>query len=228
MRRPGCSITGRGQFSRKLGDHDPAFGINWYESLAYCRWLTTQAQLGESSQCYDAPEPLPKDQEGNPLYDKVYLDRSGFRLPTDAEWEVAGRSGTQTAYSFGNDVQLLGQYGWFSGVSNKWSHPVGQLRPNLRGLFDIHGNVREWVHDRYGTESDGKLVEDPSGPSRGSVRAYRGGGWGDVAAGCRTAYRFGDQPTGRSDLLGFRVAQVPVAGAELQPNRANGAGSGGP
>jgi formylglycine-generating enzyme required for sulfatase activity len=218
------------QFNRKLGPSDPVFGVNWSDSVTYCRWLTAQSGMGKESQCYDDPELLPKDQEGNPQYEQIYLHRGGFRLPTEAEWEVICRSGTTTAYSFGNDVQLLGQYGWYRETSNQWSHSVGLLRPGLRGLFDIHGNLYEWCHDWFAEYADGASVGNPIGPAKGSDRVLRGGGWDNDAAFCRLASRYGNQPSNRNANLGFRLARVPVsqAGAEQPVRGANGAGSVGP
>jgi serine/threonine protein kinase/formylglycine-generating enzyme required for sulfatase activity len=218
------------QFNRKLGPSDPVFGVNWSDSVTYCRWLTAQSGMGKESQCYDDSELLPKDQEDNPQYAQIYLHRDGFRLPTEAEWEVICRSGTTTAYSFGNDVQLLGQYGWYQETSNGWSHGVGLLRPGLRGLFDIHGNLYEWCHDWYAEYADGASVGNPMGPAKGSYRVDRGGSWDDPARFCRAAFRSRNGPSLRSYLLGFRLARVPVsqAGAEQPVRGANGAGSVGP
>jgi formylglycine-generating enzyme required for sulfatase activity len=218
------------QFNRKLGQSDPVFGVNWPESVTYCCWLTAQSGMGKESQCYDDSELLPKDQEGNPQYEQIYLHRDGFRLPTEAEWEVICRSGTTTAYSFGNDVQLLGQYGWNQATSNGWSHSVGLLRPGLRGLFDTHGNVLEWCHDWGADYADGALVGNPIGPAKGSYRVYRGGCWDDPARICRAAFRLRNVPSQRIYILGFRLARVPVsqAGAEQPVREANGAGNVGP
>jgi formylglycine-generating enzyme required for sulfatase activity len=126
-----------------------------------------------------------------------------------------------TSYGFGGDSRLLGFYGWYSENSGKKKHEPKRQRPNLRGLFDLHGNVYEWCHDWLGTYSSG-LAVDPAGPARGSLRVYRGGGWGNVAAYCRMAFRYGYQPTSRNTPLGFRPAQVPVAGPELQSGGAGG------
>lgn len=196
------------QWNRKLGDDDPAFGINWFDAVSYCRWLTAQVINSQTTQCYDNPATLHKDSQGNPQYDRVYLERGGFRLPTEAEWEAACRSGTQTAYSFGNDVQRLGRYAWFQDTLNKWSHHAGALRPNLRGLCDIHGNLVEWTHDRYGDYA-AVASTDPVGMKEGSFRVLWGGSWGYAAGGCWSAIRSVSDPWSRGNYLGFRAAWSP-------------------
>ena len=212
------------QFNRKLTPEDPAFGVNWFEAVAYCRWLTMQLGWPESEQCYDDPQSLPKDAEGNPRHSVFYLDRHGVRLPTEAEWEYACRAGMRTAFGFGSDRKLLPGYAWFLDNSEQWSHTVGELRPNLRGLFDVHGNLYEWCHDWYASDlSDG--AEDPTGAEAGSYRVNRGGSWSIPATLCRSAYRSRLQPANRSDL-GFRVAAVPSASPAGPASPARGAESG--
>jgi len=203
------------QFTRKITSREPAFGVSWYDALCYCRWLTEQANLPESEQCYDPAESLSKDAELNPEQWHVHHDRSGFRLLTDAEWECVCRSGMNTAYSFGSDRQLLSHYGWNATNSEKWSRPVCELRPNLRGLFDTHGNLYEWCYDKGSYD----------GPSQ-STRMNRGGSYNNLAAGCRSAHRNKDWPSTRLTSVGFRVAQVPFArfnkpviGARTAPRR---------
>ena len=171
------------QFGRKLSPSGPAFGINWFEAVTYCRWLTTQTGQAETGQCYDDPQSLPKDAEGNPQHWPVHLERPGFRLPTEAEREYVCRSGIRTAYGFGNDGTLLTHYGWFMDNSEKSSHAVGELRPNLRGLFDVQGNVYEWCHDWYRRGSVRQCRRPrgcrrgllPRDPGRGLVRRPRVG-----------------------------------------------------
>ena len=131
-----------------------------------------------------------------------------YRLPTEAEWEYAARAGTQTVYHFGNAANRLGQYGWYEDNSGGRTHPVGQKRPNAWGLFDMHGNVWEWVHDWYGTYPRG-AVTDPRGPSSGVRRALRGGSYHYPARACRAATRGSRLPGIRTHNIGFRLARTP-------------------
>ncbi|MDR1165543.1 MAG: formylglycine-generating enzyme family protein [Deltaproteobacteria bacterium] len=128
-----------------------------------------------------------------------------YRLPTEAEWEYAARAGTTTAYFFGDDEGSLGTYAWFSGNSGDKTHPVGGKSPNPWRLYDIYGNVWEWVQDFYGGYS-GSAATDPKGPSGGSARVIRGCGWDFTAVYCRSAFRNWDSPEYRFHNLGLRVA----------------------
>ena len=193
------------QYGRQLTPAEPAFGVNWFEAVAYCRWLTTRSGWSEAEQCYIDPEPLEKGPDGNPQQWPVHLDRSGFRLPTEAEWEYACRSGMRTAYGFGNDVSRLTYYAWFQDNSQRWSHSRGQLRPNIGGLFDVHGNLFEWCCDWYDVEPPGDAV-DPMGATGGTRRVFRGGGWYVPARDCQSADRNLSEPNSGSCFLGFRVA----------------------
>ena len=131
---------------------------------------------------------------------------SAYRLPTEAEWEYAARAGSTTAFSFGDDKSLLGQYAWYKDTASNQTHPVAQLKPNPWGLYDMHGNVWEWVSDWYGRYSAGAAT-DPTGPSAGTHRGRRGGGWNNLDHYCRSANRY--SVTGyRDDFLGFRLVRT--------------------
>ena len=131
-----------------------------------------------------------------------------YRLPTEAEWEYAFRTGSKTAYSFGDGEVELADHGWFGENTNSQTHPVGQKKPNAWGLHDMHGNVWEWCLDWYGEYPAGATT-DPTGPAEGSGRVVRGGGWDGPAWGCRSADRGRDVPLIRDSDLGFRLALSP-------------------
>jgi formylglycine-generating enzyme required for sulfatase activity len=131
--------------------------------------------------------------------------RDGYYLPSEAEWEYAARAGTTSDYSFGNNHSQLMRYAWFDDNSGGQTHPVGEKKPNPWGLYDMHGNVLEWVYDWYGTypKSD---VTDPCGPSKGDSRVLRGGSYGNSAWGLRSAARYYLTRGNRYGSYGFRLA----------------------
>jgi formylglycine-generating enzyme required for sulfatase activity len=135
-----------------------------------------------------------------------------YRLPTEAEWEYAARAGTTTAYSFGNDTDDLDRHAWYWTNSGGKTHPVGRKEANAWGLYDMHGNVWEWVQDWYGKDYYAKsTARDPSGPFGGSHRVLRGGGWYGRARDLRSADRTGFTPETHYEHFGFRLAlTVPI------------------
>ena len=118
-------------------------------------------------------------------------------------------AGTTTQFCFGNDVALLGQYGWFAKNSASLPHPPGLKRPNAFGLHDMHGNVAEWCNDWFAAAyySPASLT-DPVGLDSGTIHAVRGGSFRDPRGSlCRSAYRV-DSPSVRNGRYGFRVLRV--------------------
>jgi formylglycine-generating enzyme required for sulfatase activity len=163
----------------------PVEQVSWNDAVEFCKRLSG----------------LPEEKKAGRVY----------RLPTEAEWEYACRAGSTTAYSFGESSQSLGDYAWFNGNGNFPTHPVGQKKPNAWGLYDVHGNVFEWCSDRLGEYPKG-AVSDPAGPEEGSPRVIRGGCWYNGAAGCRSASRNREDPSGRAFALGLRVALSSQSG----------------
>jgi formylglycine-generating enzyme required for sulfatase activity len=130
-----------------------------------------------------------------------------YRLPTEAEWEYAARSGSTTSYSFGDNAAHLGRYAWFGGDFATGSiHPVGQKLPNPWGLYDVHGNVWEWVQDWYAADYYSRSPPvDPPGPNSGSERVVRGGSWHQSSDSWRSAFRKKYPPDYRGISIGFRL-----------------------
>ena len=131
-----------------------------------------------------------------------------FRLPTEAEWEYACRAGTTTRFSWGDDLDYttLGDYAWYYDNSSTQTHAVGEKLPNLWGLYEMNGNVLNWVQDRFGS-FEATAATDPTGPTTGTVRVARGGCWYGGSTLCRSAIRYSNNPTGTYNYIGFRLAK---------------------
>jgi formylglycine-generating enzyme required for sulfatase activity/serine/threonine protein kinase len=156
---------------------DPVVNVSWNDAAAFCDWLT-------------------KSQQG-----------VRFVLPTEAQWEYACRAGTTTAWQGGDTKTTLKAYGWYNVNSAGATHPVGRLRANAFGLYDMHGNVYEWCLDRYAPDYyAGSPESDPPGAATGAGRVYRGGAWCHLSRNCRSAMRLSSGPNYREFCIGFRVA----------------------
>ena len=136
-----------------------------------------------------------------------------YRLPSEAEWEYACRAGSRTRWSFGDDESVLGDYAWYRAnawdVGKEYAQAVGQKLPNAWGLYDMHGNVWEWVQDRYDSDyyNDSPRV-DPQGPSRGSARVHRGGAFSSYAPYVWSASRSYGSPDNRYRNVGVRLLRI--------------------
>jgi formylglycine-generating enzyme required for sulfatase activity/predicted Ser/Thr protein kinase len=190
----------------------PIVSVTWYEAAQYCRWLSEEEGVPQDQMCYPPVAEIEKSKDGRtPLrLPPDYLSRTGYRLPTEAEWEFACRSGAVTAYSYGNAAELLDRYGWNLQNAADRTWPVGQKRPNDLGLFDMHGNVWEWCqesaddYDAAGMEDKEDLREITDQTSR----ALRGGAFNDPPRESRAAFRNLNRPSSRLVTFGLRPART--------------------
>ena len=130
----------------------------------------------------------------------VMEDSKRYRLPTEAEWEYAARGGTG-GDRYGAELDAIA---WYNKNCNERPHKVGKKAPNAFGLYDMLGNVYEWVQDRKGPYAGGKAT-DPKGPARGKLRMIRGGSWETGAKSCRAPHRLDASPGFRIHAVGLRI-----------------------
>ena len=209
-------ITGENP-SNFSGDDLPVENISWMDAVRYCNACSEKETL-------------------TPAYtvdgQSVTWDRSanGYRLPTESEWEYACRAGTTTPFNTENSISAeeanyYGHYpyeiedNYFSqgslstkpGEYRQTTASVNSFSPNKWGLYNMHGNVGEWVWDYYGAYST-EAQADPAGAENGTLRVYRGGGWNDFAKNIRSAYRATLEQNKGSFNIGIRLVRNVVAG----------------
>ena len=210
------------QFSRYLKDHpgtteffaqryapkpDSArVSVTWYEAAKYCRWLSEQEGLAEDQMCFP---PFDEIKHGMQLSED-YLERTGYRLPLEGEWEYACRAGSTTSRYYGYSEDLLEKYAWYLNVGEDHTWPVGSKKPNDFGLFDMLGNAWEWCHDPWMAIAarTSREVWDLKPPDDQGGRILRGGSYGDSPILVRSADRNMYRPSGALIVFGFRVART--------------------
>ena len=188
------AVVGQNPSGFKGPGDAPVENVSWYDAVGYCNKLSEREGL---ERCYEI--------QGERVQWKKQQGCGGYRLPTEAEWEYAARGGREgELYAGSNDVA---QVGWFGENSEGRTHPVKGKKPNGWGLYDMSGNVWEWVWDWLGPYPS-KPVKDPIGLVNGpTARVVRGGSWFYDARNRRVADRVRDSPSYRDSSLGFRPAR---------------------
>ena len=164
--------------------NNPVEEVDWHEANEFCQWL-------------------------NDKFRDQFPANYSAGLPTEAQWEYACRAGTDTEYYVGDGDAALTTAGWYDGNSNRETQPVGRLKENAFGLFDMHGNVWEWCADAWDEAAYKKRVNGVCDPlvvgHDNAYRVLRGGSWNVSPGVCRAAYRGGWWPDNRDWIQGFRV-----------------------
>ncbi|MCL1992312.1 MAG: formylglycine-generating enzyme family protein [Spirochaetes bacterium] len=205
----------------------PVEMVSWFDVLVFANLLSEQERFTPAYMINGSTDPVdwgpvptglshPNFEAWNAV--QIVPGSTGFRLPTEAQWEFAARAGTTTAFSDGtqdwNDQAALDRIGWFNFNNGGVTREVMQKEPNPLGLYDIHGNVAEWVWDRAGDPPTSQAQTDPAGPDSGNNRVVRGGSWNTASATApapaltgRSAYR--DHPASflRFSASGFRLVR---------------------
>ena len=175
------------------GDELPVETVSWFEAVEFCNRLSRSLELPEAYRV----------QGGTVHWDREAV---GFRLPTETEWEVAARAGADHRFAGADDPD---EVAWYWDNTGGLTQPVGRKKPNDLGLFDMSGNVAEWVWDWYGPYPTEPLPTDPNGPDEGEVRVHRGGSSFNLAEDARVAARSAQvRPEERVHFLGFRLART--------------------
>jgi formylglycine-generating enzyme required for sulfatase activity len=218
-------------------ENGPIILVDWYRAAAYCNWLSEQEGIPPEQWCYET-NALRLSQEKvsatvmmliqrHPLtaaatsflldrqpqvtaLRKNYLSLTGYRLPTEAEWEYACRAEAVTSRYYGETEELLPKYAWYRKNSQSKTWPVGTLKPNDFGLFDMHGSVYNWCQERYLNYPQGEQEdrEDAYSVIRLESRLLRNGSFASHALTVRSAYRASYVPEDRGFNIGFRPART--------------------
>ena len=214
------SLKSQSKFEKhlKFAPNRPIVNVSWLEAVHYCNWLSEREGIPETQWCY-TPHPE-KGYDIGMQTKPEFWKLSGYRLPTEAEWEFACRGGGSiTSRHYGNSVDLLDKYAWYQKNSfdqkNDGSlapQPVGLLKPNALGFFDMHGNAMEWCFDlnksleRFTPNSPD--FPEGFGAVTAELRSLRGGAYYDLPIFVRSSNRYSQPPNFHLGSTGFRVART--------------------
>jgi serine/threonine protein kinase/formylglycine-generating enzyme required for sulfatase activity len=184
----------------------PATTISWFQAAAYCNWLSQQEGIPKEEWCYERNKN--GDYAAGMRIPANFLERTGYRLPTQTEWQDVCEANTRgTNFSFGNPMELLPRYAWYVDNSHSRSWPVGSVRPNALGVFDMYGNVREWCQD--GLQPNAKSASSESETIKSdSNRVLPGGAFNDRPDGLHPLHPGDAKPSEHGYNFGFRPART--------------------
>jgi formylglycine-generating enzyme required for sulfatase activity len=194
------------------GGNCPVEWVSWHEAAAYCNTLS-QAEARPTCYICSSGGPQVTCKPATTSNSKISSCK-GYRLPTEAEWEYAARAGTSSALASGEILSCMGKcsnaakIAWFKSTSTGVVHGTAQLDPNPWKLYDMSGNVYEWTNDWYQADPGTGQATDPTGPSGGKEKVFRGGAWYFNAEHARSANRERFDPAKRFTYLGFRCVRT--------------------
>jgi formylglycine-generating enzyme required for sulfatase activity/tetratricopeptide (TPR) repeat protein len=205
-------MRARSELDQSAEPDDPSSDYDWYTAAAYCNWLSEQEGLPKEQWCYISSD-NGAYAEGMTIPTN-FLERIGYRLPTESEWEYACRAGAVTSRYYGHSIDLLRSYAWHRANSDDHSWRCGSLLPNELGLFDMLGNVTEWCQDvATGQSQERRALKSGTRSMIGLViekapRLLRGGTYYDLPALLRSSYRDWSTPSSHIVNVGFRPSRT--------------------